>query len=122
MYEKIKKIFNIIWLPFSFIFTTLLGINYFRNRTIKRNLQRVNEQLGESDRIIKEQQITNKELTKQLEQSRNIVSELKSKFENSKRTVSELEVIDREIGKESERTSEILIKLRKFIDENSGSE
>jgi septal ring factor EnvC (AmiA/AmiB activator) len=124
MYEKIKAFFKkyksiIITIVSSIL--TMLGINYIRNRAIERNLQRANEQLAESDRIIKEQQIANNELTKQLEQSRTTVYELEQKFRASKRTANELEVIDGELKKESSRTSEILNKLRNFIDDNSST-
>ncbi len=124
MYEKIKDFFKkykSIIVAVGSAITAMLGVNYFRNRAVERNLQRINDQLSESDRIIEQQQLANSELAKQLEQSRSIVSELRSKFEASKRTAGELQVIDSELTEESRKTGEVLDKLRNFIDTNSST-
>ena len=125
MYEKIKAFFKkykYYLITFGGVITSIIGFNYFRNRTIKRNLQRVDSQLSESDRLISEQQVTNSELEKQLSKSRSTVSELRSKFETAKRTSSELEIINSELTDESKRVESVLSDFRKFIDENSVGE
>ena len=124
MYEKIKAFFqkykSIIITIIGLILSSV-GINYIRNKSIKRNLQRINDKLSESDRLIKEQQIANSELTRQLEQSRSTVYELEQKLRDSKRTANELEIIDNELTRESENIEQGLIKLREFIDKNSST-
>lgn len=125
MYEKIKAFFQkykSIIITIIGIILSSVGINYIRNKSIKRNLQRINDKLSESDRLIKEQQIANSELTRQLEQSRSIVYELEQKLRDSKRTANELEIIDNELTRESENIEQGLIKLREFIDKNSSTE
>ena len=125
MYEKIKAFFkkykSIIITIIGLILSSV-GINYIRNKSIKRNLQRINDKLSESDRLISEQQIANSELTRQLEQSRSTVYELEQKLRDSKRTANELEIIDNELTRESENIEQGLIKLREFIDKNSSTE
>lgn len=122
MYDKIKafiKKYKYYIVTFGGVITSIISVNYFRNRTIKRNLQRVDSQLSASERLINEQQVTNKGLAAELSKSRNNLSELKSKFEDTKRTSRELELINSEIIYESRRLEGVLSDFKKFIDENS---
>lgn len=125
MYDKVKAFFKkykyIIISVASAIFAAL-GVNYFRNRAIKRNLQRINGELAESDRLIKQQQLENSKLARELEQSRAIVYELKQKLNDSKRTASELDAINGELESESSNIKRGLDKLKDLIDNSSSRE
>lgn len=116
MYEKVKKYWKVV-VGFIGSIATLLCVNYFRNRAIRANLQRVNDQLAESDAIISKLSSTNNELKTELEQSRSIVSRLESEFNNSVGNAEELERINSELESESSNVEAILLKFRKFLDE-----
>lgn len=116
MYEKLKKYWKAI-VGFIASIATLLCVNYFRNRAIRANLQRVNDKLAEADSIIKRLSNTNRELENELEQSRSIVSRLESQFNNSVSNAEELERINSELTDESSNVETILLKFRKFLDE-----
>ena len=116
MYEILKKYWKAI-VGFIASIATLLCVNYFRNRAIRANLQRVNDKLAEADELIKRLSNTNKELENELEQSRSIVYKLESEFNNSVTNVEELDRINSELESESSNVETILSKFRKFLDE-----
>lgn len=125
MFEKVKEWFKknkSYIITIGGIITALLGINYFRNRAIKRNLERVNSQLSESDKLLEQLESDNRELRAELEKSRNIIYELEQEFERSNNEVRELERINIGLERESSNIESGLEKLRKFIDENSSRE
>lgn len=121
MYEILKKYWKAI-VGFIASIATLLCVNYFRNRAIRANLQRVNNQLAESDAIISKLSSTNRELENELEQSRSVVYKLESEFNNSIGNAEELERINTELTDESNNVETILSKFRKFLDEASETE
>lgn len=125
MYEKIKAFFKkykYVIISVASAITALLGVDYFRNRAIRNNLERINSKLAEADRLIEQQQATNTKLARELEQSRSIVYELESKFNDTKRNSSELDIINSELTEESANIERGLSKLREFIDANSSRE